>query len=63
MYQTCSDLFEYLSYIFDLKSIAKQDMPIYINHSRPLISDGIHLKMWTRFERKEKPDLSWYVER
>ena len=26
-----------------LRSIAKQVIPTYINHSRPLISDGIHL--------------------
>jgi len=26
-----------------LKSIAKQVIPTYINHSRPLIPDGIHL--------------------
>jgi len=37
---------------------AKQVIPTYINHSRPLIPDEIHLI----FERREKPDLSLYAE-
>ena len=42
-----------------LRSIAKQVIPTYINHSRPLIPDGIHLCFWTRFweERKARPVL------
>jgi len=43
-----------------LRSIAKQVIPTYIN---PLIPDGIHLFFWTRFERREKPDLSLHAER
>jgi len=46
-----------------LRSIAKQVIPTYINHSRPLIPDGIYLIFLTRFERREKPDLSLYAER
>ena len=45
------------------RSIAKQVITTYINHSRPLIPDGIHLFIWTRVERREKPDLSLYAER
>ena len=42
-----------------LRSIAKQVIPTYINHSRPLIPDGIHLFFWTRFweEREARPVL------
>ena len=40
----------------------KQVFTIYINHSRPLIPDGIHL-ISTRFERREKSDLSLHAER
>jgi len=43
--------------------IAKQVIPTYISHSRPLIPDGLHLFFGTRFERREKPDLSLYAER
>ena len=46
-----------------LKSIAKQVIPTYINHTWPLIPDGIHLFFLTKFERKEKPDLCVYAER
>jgi len=35
----------------------------YIIHSRQLIPNKIHLIPWTKFERREKPDLSVYVER
>jgi len=42
-----------------LRSIAKK----VINHCRPLMPDGIHLFFWTRFRRREKPDLSLYAER
>jgi len=34
-----------------LKSIAKQVIPTYINHSQPLIPDGIHLFFERGFER------------
>jgi len=46
-----------------LSSITKQVIPTYINHPRPLIPDGIHLLFWTRFERREKADLSLNAER
>ena len=49
--------------LINLRSIAKQVIPTYINRSRPLIPDGIHLIFWTRFEKREKPDLSLYPER
>jgi len=52
-----------LERFYKLRSIAKQVIPTYINHSRPLIPDGIHLLFWTRFERREKPDMSLYAER
>ena len=45
-----------------LKSITKQVIPTYINHSRPLIPDDIHLFYWTMFweEREFRPVLiSW----
>ena len=45
-----------------LRSIAKQVIPTYINHFRLLIPDGIHLMFLTKWERKEKPDLSLYTE-
>ena len=42
-----------------LRSIAKQVIPTYINHSRPLILDGIHLfflnEVWE--EREPRPVL------
>ena len=43
-----------------LWSIAKQIIPTYISHSRPLFPDGIYLIFLTKFER-EKPDLSLYI--
>jgi len=43
--------FVYKFKLIYLRSIAKQVIPTYINHSRPLIPDGIHLIFWTRFER------------
>jgi len=46
-----------------LRSIANQVIPTYINHSRPLIPDGIHLFFEWGFERREKPDLSLYAQR
>ena len=52
----------YFTHYFKLiifKSIAKQVIPTYINHSRPLIPDGIHLfflnKVWA--EREAGPVL------
>ena len=36
-------LFQHLFKLIYLRSIAKQVIPTYINHSRPLIPDGIHL--------------------
>ena len=33
----------YLFKLIYLRSIAKQVIPTYINHSQPLIPDGIHL--------------------
>jgi len=36
-------LFFYLFKLIYLRSIAKQVIPTYINHSRPLILGGIHL--------------------
>jgi len=45
-------LLQYWFKLIYLRSIAKQVIPTYINHSRPLIPDGIHLSFfWTRFER------------
>ena len=43
----------------------KQVIPTYINHSRPLIPDEIHLffLILARSERKIKPDISFYAER
>jgi len=46
-----------------LRSIAKQVIPTYINHSRPLIPGGIHLFFFERGLRGEKSDLSLYAER
>jgi len=31
----------------------QQVTTIYINHSRPIIPDGIHLLFWKRFERSQ----------
>ena len=55
----------YTLFIFKLiylRSIAKQVIPTYINHSRPLIPDGINL-FFERGLRGEKPDMSLYAER
>jgi len=41
----------------------KQVTPTYINHSRPLILDGIHLSFFNEVERKEKPAFSLFAER
>ena len=40
-----------------LRSIAKQIITTYINHSQAFISDGMSLNFVTRFEKREKPDL------
>ena len=45
----CSSKLSWFKLIY-LRSIAKRVIPTYINHSRPLIPDGIHLFFWTRFE-------------
>ena len=49
-----SNIFIILFKLIYLRSIVKQVIPTYINHSRPLIHS---------FERREKPDLSLYAER
>jgi len=36
-----------------LRSIAKQVIRTYMNHSWPLIPDCIHLFFWMRFEKRE----------
>ena len=44
--QTPSSAYFFIYFLFKLiylRSIAKQVIPTYINHSRPLIPDGIHL--------------------
>jgi len=47
--------------LFILRSIAKQVIPTYINHDRSFRMVSIFF--WTRFERREKRDLSLYAER
>ena len=47
-----------------LRTIAKQVIPTYINHSRPLILDGAHIFFNEVWEEKEAiADLSVYAER
>jgi len=45
--------------IYFLWSIAMQVIPTYINQSRPLITDGVNLMFWTRFNRWKKQDISF----
>ena len=64
MFSCSNQIFGFSFKLIYLRSIAKQVIPTYINHSRPLIPDGIHFFFfWTRFERREEPDLSLYAER
>ena len=53
--EICTSIFK----LIYLRSIAKQVIPTYINHSRPVILDGIHLFFWTRFweDREARPVL------
>ena len=53
-----SNTFNFCFKLIYLRSIAKQVIPTYINHSRPLISDDIHLffnEVWE--EREARPVL------
>ena len=53
---TCSIVLkkQYFIYIY-LWSTAKQVIQTYMNHSQPLIPNGIHLIFLKRFERRGKP--------
>jgi len=51
------------TYTYLFKVNVKQVITTYIYHSQLLIPDGIHLISLTRFERREKPDISLYAER
>jgi len=46
------------------KVICEAVILTYIYYSQPLIPDRVHhIFVWTRFERREKPDQSLYAER
>jgi len=49
------------AWTINFSSIAMYVIQTYINRYRQRIPDGIHFIFWTRFERREKPDLSLYA--